>query len=231
MLDSLSLRRALAAFSGLLLLTVSSSALAKPPTKKEIDKALLSQPQKNLDPIRLAEDALHSGDQQAEQIGIELANARLDQAAAKAWVDASESVGKALEASRKAADAGNRNAELEDLAGRQARATKTTEWREARFVEAKQAVALQQARLAWIKAEGARLQIALELIRLEIYAEAIKADVEAANEANAEAGRAKTRLAKQARIVNKERGNVETAERDLSDVTMRADALDPSKDN
>lgn len=230
MLNLTSLRRAVAASSGLLLLVVAGSVAAKPPTNKEIDQALLAVPQDGLLPVREAEDALHAGNQQQDQISIELANARLDQAAAKSWMDASQGVSKALEASRKAADAANRTAELEDLAARQARATKTTEWRDSRLAAAKQAVSLQQTRLSWAKAEVSRLQIALELVRLQVYETAIAADIEGANEARAEAGRAQTKLAKQARIVNKERGKVEAAERDLSDATLRADALDPTKD-
>jgi hypothetical protein len=229
MLNPTSLRRTVAAFSGLLLLVASGVVLAKAPTKKAIDQALLAVPQEEMLPVREAEDALHAGGQQADQIGIELANARLDQAAAKSWVDASQGVSKALEASRKAADAANRTSELEDLAARQARATKTTEWRDSRFAAAKQAVSLQQTRLAWAKAEASRLQIALDLARLQVYEKAIVADVEGATEARAEAGRTQVKLAKQARIVNKERGKVETAERDLSDVTLRAEALDPNK--
>lgn len=229
MLNPTSLRRAVAALSGLALLAVAGSVPAKPPTKKEIDQALLAVAQDQLLPVREAEDALHAGNQQEDQIGTELANARLDQAAAKSWLDASQSVSKALEASRKAADAANRTPELEDLAARQARATKATEWRQARLAAAKQAVSLQQTRLSWAKAEVSRLDIALELVRLQVFEVAVAADVEAATEAKGEAGRVQTRLAKQARIVNKERGKVETAERDLSDVTLRAEALDPSK--
>ncbi len=222
------LRRAVAALSGLLLLAASGAAFGNPPTRKEIDQALLAVSQDALQPVRDAEAALEAGQRQEELIGQELAVARLDQAAAKAWVDASDGVSKALDASRKGADAANRTSELEDIGARQARAGKTQEWRDARHEAAKQGLDLQQARLAWAKAEVARLEIALELARLDVYAAAIEANIEQANEARAEGGRAQVRLAKQARIVNKELGKVQTAERDLKDATRRAEALDPN---
>lgn len=226
---TLALSRTPVLLSGVLLLLLTGTAFGKPPTKKQIDQTLLTVDTADMAPVKEAEDALHAGGQHEAQVATELANARLDQAAAKAWVDASAAVGKALESSRKAADAANRAAELEDLAGRIARAGKTSEWRSARLDAAKKGVALQQARLAWAKAENARLKLALDLVRLQTYVKAIKNDVEAANEGNAEAGRVQTKEAKQARIANKERGKAEKAERALSDATLRAEALDPSR--
>ena len=217
-----------AAVSATLLLIGAPALHAKPPTKKQIDSALLTVSQEDMAPVKEAEDARHAGGQHEDQVSTELANARLDQAAAKAWVDASKAVSKALEASQKAADAANRTAELEDLAGRIARATKTGEWRDARHEASKKAVALQQLRLSWAKADNQRLALALELVRLQVYARAVAADVEAAVEGNAEAGRTQTKLAKQERLTNKERGKVEDAERALKDATLRAEALDPT---
>ena len=217
-----------AAVSATLLLIGAPIAHAKPPTKKQIDSALLTVSQQDMAPVKEAEDAHHAGGQHEDQVSTELANARLDQAAAKAWVDASKAVSKALEASQKAADAANRTAELEDLAGRIARATKTGEWRDARHEASKKAVALQQLRLSWAKADNQRLDLALELVRLQVYTRAVSADVEASVEGSAEAGRTQTKLAKQERLTNKERGKVEDAERALKDATLRAEALDPT---
>ena len=212
-----------------LLLLLASAVDAKPPTRKQIDAELLKLGQEAMAPIKAAEDALHAANRLVEQIGTELSNARLDQAAAKAWVDASTAVGRALEADDKAANAALRHAEHEELASRIVRANSTGEWRDARFAAAKLAVSLQLARQSWGKADVGRLELELEQIRLETYTGLIAADIEASNEARAEAGRVQVKAAKQAMAANKERSKMEDAEREHNDATARAAALDPSR--
>jgi len=209
-----------------LLLTVAlaSPAWAKAPTKKEIDQTLLGLSTADLAPIKDAEDALHAMEIHQETVQGELAIAKLDVTAAKAWVDASKAVTGALDASRKAAEAASRTDELEDLAARQARAQQTTDWREARWEAARAAVSLQQARLALAKSEIDRASSEVELARLGVYNAAVggSADVEV------EIGKTQSKVGRQGTQVGKDRKKAEKAERAYDEAVAKAGQLDPS---
>ncbi len=200
------------------------SAVAKPPTRKEIDQTLLGLSSKDLTPISEAEDTLHGFEQHRKVVESELANAKLDQTASKAWVDASKAVGVALEASEKAAEAAARTEELEELAARRARSKQTLDWREARWQAARESVALQQARLALTKSEINRAQARIDLARLEVYNASIGGDADV----EVEIGKAQTKIGRLGTQVGKDRKQAEKTERTYDDAVAEAARLDPS---
>lgn len=208
----------------LLALALALPAHAKAPSKKDIDQTLLGLRAADLAPVKDAEDALHDFQVHEETVEGELAIAKLDVTAAKAWVDASKAVSDALDASRKAAEAASRTDELEDLAARQARAQQTTDWREARWEAARAAVSLQQARLSLAKSEISRAESEVELARLEVYNQAIggSADVEV------EIGKTQAKVGRQGAQVGKDRKKAESAEREYDEAVAKAGQLDPS---
>ena len=207
-----------------LALLVPVSAFAKPPTKKEIDQTLLGLSSKDLRPISEAEDTLHGLEQHRAVVESELANAKLDQTASKAWVDASKAVGVALEASEKAAEAAARTDELEELAARRVRGKQTLDWREARWQAARESVALQQARLALAKAEINRAQARVELARLEVYNDSLGGDADV----EVEIGKAQAKIGRLGTQVGKDRKKAEKTERAYDDAVAEAGRLDPS---
>ena len=207
-----------------LALLLPVSAGAKPPTKKEIDQTLLGLSPKDLTPISKAEDTLRGFEQHRTVVESEIANAKLDQTASKAWVDASKAVGLALEASEKAAEAAARTDELEELAARRARSRQTLDWREARWKAARESVALQQARLALSKSEINWAQARVDLARLEVYNASIGGDVDV----EAEIGKAQTKIDRLGTQVVKDRNKAEKTERAYDDAVAEAGRLDPS---
>jgi hypothetical protein len=218
------MRHARSLLAALLLLAVPTTTLAKLPSKKDVDSTLLGVSSAKLGPVRDAEDTLHDMEQHQTAVESELAIAKLDVEAAKAWVDASKAVSAALEASEKAAQGASRTDELEDLAARKARAKQTTEWREARWNAARQAVTMQQARLTLAKSEIARAQLQVELARLQVYDEAIGGSADVA----IEMGKVQTKVGRAGTQVGKDLRKAEQAEREYDDAVSLAGQLDPS---
>ncbi|MCP4869781.1 MAG: hypothetical protein GY898_13800 [Proteobacteria bacterium] len=206
-------------------LSVPCSALAKAPSKKDIDEALLRQSVEELSDLREAEAHHREGELQLERIQADLDVAWADQKAAKAWVDANQSILRAIEAQRKAADEGNRTDELATLAQQTVRSEASLAWRNARTDSAKLQVSFQQERVGWVKVEIDRRAQAAELERLRAYDVAIGGDPEVQQEI----GRAQTKLGRLAESEGKARLKMERAEAKWQEAAAQASYLDPSK--
>lgn len=219
------MRSSMTALAALLILALApGSALAKAPTKKEVDQTLLGLSQGQIASVTDADNHLHAMEIQRENVERELAIAKLELQAAKSWVDASKAVGSALDASSKAAEAAARTDELEDYAARMARARRTTEWREARWQSTRAAVSLQQAKITLTKSEVHQASAQVDLARLDVYDNAIggSTDVEV------EIGKAQIKIGRIRTQVGKDRRKAEEAERAYDDSVARAAQLDPS---
>lgn len=200
-------------------------AEAKAPSKKDIDEALLRLSVDQLSALREAETTHREGELQLERIQADLDIAWADSKATKAWVDANESILRAIDMQRKAADAGNRTDELATLAQQTVRSEASLAWRKARTNAAKGGVSFQQERVGWAKSELDRRAQAVELERWRAYGVAVGEDPDVQQEI----GRAQTRLGRLAESEGKARVKMERAEADWHELTAKAAYLDPSK--
>ena len=208
----------------LILVLLPSLALAKAPTKKEIDRTLLGLSKGKLAEVTDSEDHLHEMKIDQENREKDLAIAKLNLQAAKAWVDASQAVSVALELSTKAAEADSQTEETEDYAARVVRARRTSEWRDARWQAARSAVALQQTRITLARSEVSHAAIQVDLARLGIYDKTIGGDADV----EVEMGKAQVKLGRVATQMGKDRRKAEEAQRAYDDLVARAAELDPS---
>jgi hypothetical protein len=197
---------------------------AKAPTRKEIDEALMVQPIDALVGVREAQDAHREGEQQLARIQQDLDVAWLDLKAAKAWVDAGEGIIRAVETDQKAAEKGNRTEDLASLAAQLVRSEGSLTWRKARHDAAKSKVDFQQRRVAWGKAELERLDLVVQLSRLQAYDVAVGGDPEVIEES----GRVQTKLGRQAQTEGKDRQKMERAEADWQQLVAKAASLNPT---
>jgi hypothetical protein len=201
------------------------TASARGPSKKDIDEALLRLSVGQLADLREVETSRRDGELQLERIKLDLEVAWADNKAAKAWVDANQAILRAIEAQRKAADAGNRVEELANLAGQTVRSEASLAWRRARTTAAKQQVTSQQERVSWAKAEIDRRTQATELERWRAYDVAVGGDPEVQQEI----GRIQTKLGRLAEVEGKARLKMERAEAKWQEAVVKAASLDPSK--
>ena len=207
------------------LLLAPASVAAKGPSKKDIDEALLRMSVEQLEDVRNAESAHRDGALQLEMIQGELEVAWADHRAAKAWVDANEGILRAIEAQRKAADAGNRTDELANLAQQTVRSEASLAWRKARAEAAKAQVDFQQERVGWAKSELSRLETAAELERWRAYDVSVGGDPDVQQEV----GRIQTKLGRLAATEGKDRLKMERAEAKWQELVTKASVLDPNR--
>ncbi len=166
----------------LLALTVPAIASAKAPSKKQIDEALLRLPESDRGRVTAAERDIADADARLTEASKDLDIARMDNTAAKTWVDASGSVLKAIGVERKAAEAAARTADLERIATQQVRSEASRKWRKSRHDAAKARITYVQAKIAWIKAEQTRLDVVLKEAKLLTYQASIEDTADVAEE-------------------------------------------------
>ena len=210
----------------LAVLLVPALGQAKAPTKKELDEALLRLSADQLDGVRAAEEELREGERELDRIQGDLDVAFLDTKAARAWVDANESIVRAIKADQKAAESGNRTEQLAALAAQMVRTEAALAWRKSRHDAAKEAVSLEQARVSWAKSELDRLKLALELARMQAYDVAVGGDPEVQEEV----GKLQVRLGRAGQDESRDRGKADRAQAKWQEAVARADTLDPAND-
>ena len=208
----------------LVLLLIPSLAIARPPSKKEIDQELVRMSIADLTDLRAAESSLRDATAQLEAAEQEGNNAALDGKAARSWVDAGKAIIKALEAETKAADAWARVDQRADLASKSTVAEANLSWREAQLEASKEFQTFQQTRINWAKAvvETAKSQIAVE--RLIAY----DTKIGGSPDAQLELGKQQQALGKAKSNEGKMRGKMDKAEADWQSAVGKAQHLDPN---
>ncbi len=209
------------------LLLIPALALAKPPTKKQIDQELVRMSVEDLAGVSEAEDKLRDAKAEFRTAKKEDSNAALETKAARAWLDSAKAEIKALEAQTKSADAGGAVNERADLASTSMVAEASLTWREARFEAAKRNETLQTDRLTWARALIERAKTEVELERLLAYDNKIGGSPEA----QLEIGKQQQALGKAKTAEGKARSAMEKAERGWQDAAEKADQLDPDAGN
>jgi len=209
---------------GLLGLLTATPALGRGPVKKDVDAALLRMPVEQLTGVHEAERVHRGAEEQLERIEGELAVAWLDSKASKAWVDAGESILRAIKAERKAAEGGQRTEELAQLAAQAVRSEASLAWRQSRQEAARSLVSFHQSRVSWAKAELDRSGQGVEVARMQAYNTSLGGDPDVEQEI----GRLQTRLGRLAGAEGRERLKMERAEAEWQEHVARAALLDPS---
>ena len=198
-------------------------ALAKGPSSKQIDEAMLRLPGSDLARVTEAEANLREARALSDATSRDLDIARKDTTAAKAWVDASNSVLKAIGLDRRASEDAARTSQLERLATEQVRSESSLRWRKSRWEAAKTRITYVQTKIAWIKAELTRLDIALTEAKLVTY----KASVADTPDVDQEIGKVVTNRGKSEGNSAKARDKMENAEVAWQSATATATALAP----
>ncbi len=208
----------------LVLLLVPAVALAKPPTKKEIDQELVRMSIDDLTDLRAAEAELRDATTQLEGAEQEGKNGVLDGKAARSWVDAGKAIVKALEAETKAADAWARVDQRAKLASKSTVAEANLSWRVARLEATKKFQSYQQTRIQWAKAvvDTAKAQIQVE--RLIAYDKKIGGSPDA----QLELGKHQKALGKAKSNAGKARNKMDKGEGDWQGAVGKAQHLDPN---
>ena len=208
----------------LALLLVPALAVARPPSKKEVDQELVRMSIEDLSALRDAEDQLRQAETQLAAADQEGKNAVLDGKAARLWVDAGKSIQKALEAETKAADAWARIDQRASLASKSTIAEANLSWREARLDAAKEFQSYQQARINWAKSvvDTAQAQVAVE--RMKAY----DAKVGGNPDAQLELGKRQNALGKAKSAEGKTRSKMEKAEAVWQGAQGKAQHIDPN---
>jgi hypothetical protein len=201
----------------------ASIALAKGPSKKQIDEAMLRLPESDLVRVTTAESDIRGAEDQMKEAEKDLDIGRKDNAAAKSWVDASAAVLRAIGVDRKAAEAAARTVDIERLATQQVRSEASQRWRKARHDAAKARISYVQAKLVWIRAERSRLDVALKEARLQTY----KVSVEDTPDIDEELGKTVTSRGKAESTSAKARDKMEKAEVAWQSAVATATALAP----
>gem|GEM_PF-2009140 len=214
---------AVLAFWLLVALGLPATTLAKTPSKKQVDEAVLRLPESDRGRIDAAERDVADADARLTEAEKDLDIGRKDQAAAKSWVDASGSVLKAIGVERKAAEAAARVPDLERIATQQVRSEASREWRKARLDAAKARITYVQAKIGWIKAEQSRLDVVLKEAVWVTY----KASVEDTADVDEEIGKIVTSRGKAESGSAKAREKMEKAEVTWQSLTATAKALAP----
>ena len=210
----------------LLLALIPTAGEAKAPTKKEVDEALLRLSADQLEAVRTAETELREGERELEQIQSDHSVAQLDSKAARSWVDANEAIIRAIKADQKAAEAGNRTEQMASLAAQTVRTEAALAWRKARHDASKESQSLEQARVTWAKTEVSRLELALDVARMEAYDAALGGDPEVQEEV----GKLRVKLGRAGQDESRDRGKVDRARAKWQESVARAETLDPASD-
>ncbi len=208
----------------LVLLLVPAVALARPPTKKEIDQELVRMSIDDLTAVRAAEAELRDATSQLEAAEQEGKNGVLDSKAARAWVDAGKAIVKALEAETKAADAWAQTNQRAKLAAKSTVAEANLSWREARLDAAKSFQTFQQARIQWAKAVVDEAEAQIQVERLIAY----DAKIGGSPDAQLELGKQQQALGKAKSNRGKARNKMDKAEGDWQSDVGKAQHLDPN---
>ena len=210
----------------LVLLLVPALAIARPPTKREIDQELIRMSSDQLSAVRAAEGELREATRQLEAAEQEASRAVLDLKAARSWVDAGNAIVKAFEAETTAADAWARVDQRAELASKSTVAAGNLTWREANLEAAKQLQAFQQARTSWAKAVVDAAKVQVEVERLITYNEKIGGSPDA----QLALGKEQKALGRARSNEGKARKKMDNAEADWQSAVGKAEHLDPGTD-
>ena len=203
--------------------TVAGPASARGPSKKQLDEAMMRLPSTDVVRVTEAEDSLRVAADVLEGANADLGVARMDERAAKAWVDASNLVLKAIALDRKAAEEAARVADLDRLSTQQVRSEASLKWRMARLDGARDRIVYLQAKIGWAKARLDRLLSALKEAKLVTW----KASVEDTPDIDLEIAKASESTAKADGTAAKARGKMEKAELAWQSAVATANALAP----
>ena len=153
----------------LFLWVAAAPAFAKAPSKKDVDEAMLRLADTDLGLVAQAEEKLADAGEQLVETERSMDIARKDERGAKAWVDAANSVLRAISLDRKAAEEGARGSDLERLATQQVRSEASLKWRKARASAARSRINHLQVEIGWLKTERTRLEATLKEAKLLTY--------------------------------------------------------------
>jgi len=157
----------------LLALLLPVLALAKPPSSKEVDEALLRLSPGDLSEVDAGQRAVVAAEAAQAAVEQDIAFAKNDIKAAKSWDEASAAVLKALRHEQEAAQARQDDEELTRLARVGGDAESNAAWRKARTKQHEARLAFDQARLAHAKTSLALIQAEYQVTRMEAYARAV----------------------------------------------------------